>query len=211
MFRTNPQDFFCQKYWHAIKKQVSSNKQHYEKPSLFDYNAYNYALLSIKESDKELVKLGDLDLSFKLFEPSKKKYVMWRGVTNLYCQKNRILKDYFNKCKNIKPGEILYLKEFPYVSCERDFAKSYILNLKDNENILFEIKIPKGTRFLNNGFRSVLPRCSKFLCTDTRKIKEKETTYQHIKLTLLPKDTQQESELKENFIQKILSFVGRFY
>lgn len=216
MLRANSQDFFCQKYWRAIRKQVSSNKQNYKNPDLFDYNDYNYVLLGIKKNTGNQIKLGDLDLSFKLFEPAKKKYVMWRGVTDpsYFYENIPTLNNYFNKCKNIKTGEILCMKEFSYISCDCAYAKNFICSPND-VNILFEIEIPEGTRFFNNGTRNVLPRCSKFLCTSTKKIKDKKKTYQHIKLTLLPKDTQQESELKENFIQKILnklcSFVGRFF
>lgn len=208
MLRTNPRELFCQKYWQTIKRQTRIQKQEYQKPDLFDYNTYNYILLGINKPNKKQIKLCDLDLSFKLLEPSKKKYTLWRGITDpsFYFENAPILKKYFNKCKNIQPGEILYMKELPYLSNDCNHAKSYISNLaKDYVNILFEIEIPKGTCFFNNGCRSVLRRCSKFLCTDTQRIKDKEKTYQHIKLTLLPQNIQQKSGLKENFIQKILN------
>jgi len=97
------------------------------------------------------------------------------------------------------------MKEFSYVSYNCNDAKSYISNLaKDYVNILFEIEVPKGTRFFNNGCRSVLQRCSKFLCTDTQRIKDGKKTYQHIKLTLLPHDIEQDADLQENFIHKIV-------
>lgn len=144
-----------------------------------------------------------MDLSFKLLEPCRKKCIMWRGVTNPSFLYPDILEiaNYFNKCKNIKPGQILYTKEFAYTSYDSNYAKSFISKLsKDFENILFEIEIPKGAKFLNEGDINILQRCSKFLCRKTQRVKDGEKTFQHIQLTMLPRDIQP----KENFIQKVL-------
>lgn len=182
-------ELFCQQYWKKRMQTVRSKNNH-NMPSLFDYNDYNLMVLGINSS-KPQKSLENLDLSFKLSEPSKEKHICWRGITNpsyLY-SKSFELTNYFNKCKNVQPGEILYMKEFPYVTPSCDYAKSYISNLaKDYDNILFEIEVPEGTLFLNNGDRNVLQRCSKFLCTDTKRVKDNDKIYQHIKLTLLPRD-----------------------
>lgn len=199
-------ELFCQQYWRKRMQTVNS-KNNYNMPSLFDYHDYNLLVLGVNSSKTQNL-LGILDLSFKLFKPSKEKYIFWRGITNPFYMysKSSKLTDYFNKSKNIQPGEILYMKEFPYVSSSCDYAKSHISNLSKNYiNILFEIEIPKGTVFLNNGDRNILQRCSKFLCTDTKRVKDNNKIYQHIKLKLLSRDVQYNNKYKENFIERIFN------
>lgn len=205
------QELFCQKYWRKMKNKALLSKIGRQEPHLFDYHDCNYNILNINTSKTTDNKsLGNLDLAFKFFEPSKEKYTTWRGVTNpLYYKKDLTqLNNYFEKCKNIKLGEILYMNEFPYVSMDYKYAMAYISNAaKDYEHILFEIEIPEGTCFLNDICRNVLQRCSKFLCTGTEKVQDGEKTFQHIKLTLLPRDVQYNNEVKEDesFLQRVLN------
>lgn len=215
--KTQTQELFCQQYWRKVKNKALLPKTQWEKPHLFDYHDCNYDILNLNPSrprDKKL--LGNLDLSFKFFEPSKEKYTTWRGVTNPLAryEYEPELNNYFEKCKNIKPGEILYMKEFPYVSIDCDYAKTYINPYaKDHEHILFEIEIPEGTCFLDGMYRSVLQRCSKFLCTGTEKAKDGDRNFQHIKLTLLPRDVQYNDKVNkdESFLQRILNKLKKVF
>lgn len=202
-------ELFCHKYWRQMKKRATSNPDE-NRVGLFDYSDFNLVTLGIN-SDKPSKPLRDLDLSFRMFEPSKKAYVTWRGVSDPSClyADNKTLVNYFNKCKNVQVGETLCMKEFPYVSASPHYAKSFISNnAKDYVNILFEIEIPKGTRFYNNCDRNVLQRSSRFMCTDTKRVQDKDSTYQHIKLTLLPRENQPDTSPKPNLIQRILNKVG---
>lgn len=207
-------ELFCHKYWQNISQKVAHNKNNYFEPGLFDYNTFNLNVLGINPFKCKKL-LGRLDLSFKQFKPTKEKITVWRGITNpsSFYQDIPELFDYFNKCRNIRPGEIIYMREFPYTSCSCDYAKSFISNLsKDFVNLLFEIEIPKGTRLLYDGDRNVLQRCSKYLCTDNKMINDnKKGIYQHIKLTLLPRDVQQHETLKENLIKILKNLFPKLY
>ncbi len=72
--KTKQQELFCQKYWRAVKKQAAQNNHSKERVYLCDYYGYNHILLGINPTNENSKKLlGKLDLSFKLFKPSKKK------------------------------------------------------------------------------------------------------------------------------------------
>lgn len=203
--KASKQELFCQKYWQKMGVRLNSEKNRYCSPCLFDYSNYNYYVLGISPCKPKL--LWDLDASFKASKLSKERIIVWRGITNpsyLYPDNSQI-GNYFDKCKNIKPGEILYMKEFPYITNSKNYAMSFISNFYKTTNLLFEIEIPKGTPLPFDINRTVLQRCSKFVCTDTQRVKDNGITYQHIKLTLLPRDIQYGNGLKENYISKLLN------
>lgn len=199
------QELFCQKYWQKMGARLTSEKRRYDVPSLFDYSYHNYNVLGISPCDHKL--LGELDASFKVSELSKEKITVWRGVSNpsYFYPDNQQIGNYFEKCKNIQPGETLYMVEFPYITNSKDYATSFISNFSKATNLLFEIEIPKGTPLPFDSNRTVLQRCSKFVCTDTQKVKDNRKTYQHIKLKLLPRDVKYDNTQKENGVSKLLN------
>lgn len=52
--------------------QTVNSKNNYNMPSLFDYHDYNLLVLGVNSSKTQNL-LGILDLSFKLFKPSKER------------------------------------------------------------------------------------------------------------------------------------------
>lgn len=205
--KTKSQELFCQKYWRAVRQKAIKSKDYIEEPHLFDYTSFNRVLLGVAYQTPKKY-LGKLDLSFKLCEPSAEAYTTWRGVTDPSFYGLDILKDYFNKCKNIKPGETLYLKEFPYTSKQINEAKFFMSGFAtDYVNILFEIEIPKGTPLFSDGIRKVIQRYSKYECVGTKRVKEGDMTYQHIKLKLLPREIQHTETKDMSFVDKCLSEV----
>ena len=205
MPKTSKQELFCQKYWQKMVGQLNSAENRYCSPCLFDYSSHNCNVLGISPCKPKL--LGNLDASFKVSELSKEKITVWRGIKNpsSFYPNNPQIENYFEKCKNIQPGETLYMNEFPYITNSKDYAMSFISNFYKATNLLFEIEIPKGTPLPFDSHRTVLQRGSKFVCTDTQRVKDNGITYQHIKLTLLPRDIQYGNGLKENYISKLLN------
>lgn len=201
------QELFCQKYWQKMRSMVNSDKNCYCRTSLFSYSSHNYNVLGINPHKPQF--LRDLDLSFKVSKLNKEKFIAWRGITaSSYFYPNATgIANYFNKCKNIQPGEVFYMKEFPYITVQEDYAKSFISSSSKDVNILFEIEIPKGVPLPFNNGRTVLQRCSKFLCTETKRVNDMGKTYQHIKLKLLPRDVQYNNVSKENFVSKLFKKV----
>lgn len=197
------QELFCQKYWRKILNNHINADNNCCRPDLFDYSSHTCNVLGLNLDSTYGVR--DLDLSFKVSKLSKEKFVAWRGVTNPSCfyPEGSVIANYFDKCKNIQPGEIFYMKGYPYITCSEDYAKSFISNLSKDVNILYEIEIPKGTPLPFDRNRTVLQRCSKFLCTDSRRVNDSGKIYQHIKLTLLPRDVQYDNVSQENLISKL--------
>lgn len=75
----------------------------------------------------------------------------------------------FEEAINLKPGEIIAMREYAYVTTNINYAaKGYT----GDKGILYEINIPKGARISTRGHESVMPRYSRFKCISNETLED---------------------------------------
>ena len=180
----NNKNLFCHQYWQRVLK----NNKNIPDAGRFDFNDANYELMGL--SNEYYGHLGALiknnDLALKLLSaPIKKDIVLWRGITNpnIYKDIPKYLDNKFKKCSNLKKGDVFYMPEYSFWSSNKNEA----LNYAAQNGIIYELKIPKGTKLLEKIY-PIFKRASKFLCVNNTEIKKGNNKLNHIKLELLPRD-----------------------
>ena len=188
---TKTAELFCRKYWNNVKNQV------HKIPSVsrFDFNDASYEIMCLDNVYQSMGTLGKLikknDLVQKLSEkPVTKDVVLYRGISEpvIFNTNTNYIKSLFNKCINLKKGNTLYMPEYSFWSESKSVAFQYKQSpQQEQRGILYELNVPKGFKLYHKIY-PILRRYSKFLCTDNKKIINNNSQYNHIKLTLLPRD-----------------------
>ena len=187
---TKSKPLFCEEYWAKRSiKNFFKLKRSDQVSHRFDLHDVNYFLLGYTGSnsnpktllyaDHPPITIHDVilatDKEFKNLKPTKEKTTVWRGI-----QEFEIFSDRFEKCYNVKKGEIIYMPEYAFADEEKLYAEGYA---RGNKAILYEINVPKGVK-LSTKRHYIFPRYSKFECIDS----EEKENYKLIKLDYLPKD-----------------------
>ena len=196
-------ELFCQKYW---KRFLSQNATPVESLSesfhIHDTNLYligGYKPISGKNLTSVIAMT---DKEFKLYKPTDKKLTLWRGICGVEMYKHPYMKLLMAKCKKLKKGDILCMREYAYATDKKEQAQGIYTQ---NDGILYEITVPKGSRIADD-WNYIFPRYSKFLCTENTAVKEENENYRLIKLTYLqPNSPLPQKPKQETFWQKLKS------
>lgn len=191
-------ELFCHKYWQQVLKNTTTISS---PAGRFDFRDANEELMGLNNFHlphtylNELIKNNDLTLKL-LSKPIPQKLVLWRGIPNpLNSDDNSLkyLQNLFQKCINLKKNEVIHMPEYSFWTDRKQTALRYANDqiLKSPNGILYELTVPKNSNLYTKIY-TILQRYSKFLCTDNTQIIEDGKTYNHIKLTLLPKDIELE-------------------
>lgn len=182
---SNTQELFCQKYWHTILKKKITNPE----ISRFDIADINLNLMRLDNNQlsnnelQALIKHSDIALNL-LSKPIKNDITLWRGIPKPD-KSHKYIKNLFNISTKLKKGDTFYIPQYSFWTTNPQIALKYA-----NQNgLIYELKISKGTNIFEKIF-PILQRASKFLCTQNTKIKENNLKLNHIKLKLLPRDTE---------------------
>lgn len=199
--KTLKEDTFCHKYWQQIKTEGMLKPTNTTSVRLHGYlNGINHHLvtgaspknmdinfMSLDLTPREMITLTDID--FKKLKPTTEPIKAFRSIG----EKPDFFSEYklYKKRLNIKKGETIDMKEYAYATSDINYAKNYLTN---NNGILYEIEIPKGSRVSITGENNdtneiIFPRSSKFTCVDKEHIKNKDNDYMRIKLRyILPEE-----------------------
>lgn len=177
------QELFCQQYWNKVL--AGKTKQYDHLSQEFDLHGINYYLLAglFPMNENSLNKIiSTTDKELKLFKPTKKALTLWRGIRNPKPYDNKIFLKKFDKCKDLKEGDILTMPEYAYAAENKQYAEFYA-SYKDG--ILYEINVPKGSKIGDSHFY-IFPRASKFKCKGNELVENDRVQYHHIKLDYIP-------------------------
>lgn len=181
---------FCQQYWERVlngaKTLEETSVKHHENLTHVNTSAilrtYN-TWFSQKELRQIIIQS---DKEFKLLKPLEKDITLWRGVSEPPMMEHKRFMKSFDKAYETKKGDVIFMSEYPYASDEKNYAELY--SSYGYRGIFYEIKVPKGAK-VSKTWAYVLPRYSKFECTGTEEIKDKDRVTKLIKLKyLLPKE-----------------------
>ncbi len=183
---TPAKELFCKTYWKNVLKDIDK----IPKACRFDFSDANDSLMLLSYNCNLDALIKNNDLAQKvLARPIKNPLTLWRGIANpanTLGNKPNYIKFIFQKCINLKKGDILYMPEYSFWTDSKEIAlqcahNSSILN---QPSILYELRLPEGTNIYEKIF-PIFKRCSKFLCKENNKVTENSTVYNHIKLKLL--------------------------
>ncbi len=176
----NNKKLFCQQYWQNVLKK---NK---EIPNVgrFDFADVNDELMGFNNnylsSGHLEFRLKNNDLAQKLLsKPAENDITLWRGIQQPN-EKYKYAKNMFEKCSNLKSGDVFYMPEYSFWSENKKEAMSYA----NKNGIIYELKVPKGTNILQLIY-PIFKRASKFLCTKNTLILEGKNKLNYITLNLL--------------------------
>ena len=173
----------CQQYW----DRVLQDSKPLTASAVTDHNLLsevNFMLLrrnhkgSIisKFTAEKIIKKSDKE--FKLLKPLEEALTLWRGVSQPRWREEKFV-DEFIHSYNVKPGDIIHMKEYAFASKMKSGAEVYT---KSNyRSILYEIEVPKGSR-ISYSFNYVFPRYSKFECVDVNEVRSESGIKKIIKL-----------------------------
>ncbi len=189
--KVKTKELFCRQYWKNVKEHVHTLPT----ISRFDFNDASYEIMCLDNVYQSMGTLGKLikknDLVQKLSErPVSQDFVLYRGISEpvIYNTNTKYIEALFKKCINLKKGNFLYMPEYSFWSDSKKIAFQYKHSPnQERQGILYELKIPKGTKLYQKAY-TILRRYSKFLCIDNKMIMQNNEKYNHIKLTLLPRD-----------------------
>lgn len=165
--------------------------------SIFDFYDANYELMGLDNSYlssgnlNHIVKQNDLVQNLEL-KRTKKDMVLWCGIENPSTYEGErfsYVKNLFNKCINLKKGDIFHMPEYSFWSNNKSVALIYAKpkSTVEEQGLVYELRVPKGSEVYENSHH-IFRRYSKFLCTDNQKVVDGNKIYNHIKLELLPRD-----------------------
>ena len=197
------QELFCQKYWKRIlskeNKPVNKLSQSFHIHEINQYLIGGYRPMAGKNI-ANIVRETDKD--FKFFKPTDKELVLWRGIDDTEIYKHPYIQALNSKCKKLKEGEILRMREYAYATDDKEYAQIY----NQDNGIMYEITVPKGSKIADD-WNYTFPRESRFLCTQNCVVKEKNKRYNLIKLTYLSKQNPLTKSKKENTNDRIKNFI----
>lgn len=202
------QELFCKKYWKRVLSQNTTPVTKLSKSfSIREANQYligGYKPMGIKRITGVI---AATDKDFKLYKPIEKELVLWRGICGAEVYKHPYMEALIEKCKKLKKGDILRMREYAYASDDKTYAQDIYTQ---DDGILYEITVPKGARIADD-WNHTFPRESMFLCTENTVEKENNKKYNLIKLTyILPENnieiqSNQSNKNKKSFWEKMIS------
>ena len=146
--------------------------------------------------------IAETDKDFKIFKKTDKELTLWRGICGAELYKHPYMETLITKCKKLKEGDILRMREYAYATDDKTYAEKIYTQ---DDGILYEITVPKGAQIADD-WNYTFPRESMFLCTQNELVKDKDKKYHLIKLTYLLPDNNNESspnQKKQSFLQKL--------
>lgn len=179
---------FCQKYWQNIltntKKIPTTDRFNLRDANLEIMNLSN--IYSKPGELSNLIKTNDLAQKFnsKLTDED---MILWRGIQSPLDDDSNYVKKLFNKCINLKKGDIFYMPEYSFWADSKNAALTYAAPKIAKRSLLYELSLPKGSEVYNIIYY-ILRRYSKFICIDNKEVIEGYSKYNHIKLEPLPRD-----------------------
>ena len=197
------QELFCKKYWERVFskdcKTVDKLSQSWDIREVNQYLIGGYKPMG-RKNIAGIIAATDKD--FKLYKPIEKELILWRGICGAEIYKHPYMEALIEKCKKLKKGDILRMREYAFASDDKTYAQDIYTQ---DDGILYEITVPKGARIADD-WNYIFPRESMFLCTQNELVKDKDKKYHLIKLTYLLPDNNNESsrnQKKQSFLQKL--------
>ena len=175
-------NLFCQQYWHKVLK----NNKEVPNVGRFDFADVNDELMGFNNyylpSGHLESKIKNNDLAQKLLsKPAENDITLWRGITRPN-ERYKYAKNMFEKCSNLKSGDVFYMPEYSFWSENKKEAMNYA----NKNGIIYELKISKGTNILQRIY-PIFQRASRFLCIKNTFIAEGNNKLNYITLNLLSK------------------------
>lgn len=205
------QELFCHKYW---KRMLANNNEQVNNLSqsfcIHEINQYLIGGYKPMKTENIMSAIAATDRDFKCYKKTEEKLTLWRGIDGAEMFKNPFMEALLKKCKKLKKGDILRMREYAFATDERIFAEGYT----QNKGILYEITVPKGSRIADD-WHYIFPRESKFLCTKNKPVNKNGRKFRHIKLTYLTDEQYNEAKkpnksiwekLKMFLVQKIAPY-----
>lgn len=186
--------FFCQKYWQNAIPRAKATEDLLWRDRL-DFTNANKSILGLTANDnysKRITRFGikHNDLIMRATsERTKNNLTVWRGIPKKINNIQQHIVHLYNKCVNLKKGDILYMPEYSFWATKRCYALERATDFSSSKSgILYELTLPKGYNLYKNVY-PILPRASQFKCISNTKIKclKKDFQYNLIKLELLPR------------------------
>lgn len=196
---SQPKNFLCQIYWDSLlgeKKSLGRSLDHSISSKL---HRVNYCLAVGKHDGLSILLnkfIAKADLAFKQLKPTSKNMTIWRGIGKPYSCASNMAKTKFEKTLNLKKGDVIFMPEYAYATNLKNLAEDYA----DDNGILYEIIVPKGSKINQSSYCYNFPRSSRFECIETKNISGKQN-YRLIKLKYLNPQEQPKS-----FFSKIKSY-----
>lgn len=197
------QELFCKKYWKRVFskdcKTVDKLSQSWDIREVNQYLIGGYKPMG-RKNIAGIIAATDKD--FKLYKPIEKELILWRGICGAEIYRHPYMEALIEKCKKLKKGDILRMREYAYASDDKAYAEGIYTQ---DDGILYEITVPKGAQIADD-WNHTFPRESMFLCTQNELVKDKDKKYHLIKLTYLLPDNNNESspnQKKQSFLQKL--------
>lgn len=201
------QELFCKKYWERVFskdcKTVDKLSQSWDIREVNQYLIGGYKPMG-RKNIAGIIAATDKD--FKLYKPIEKELILWRGICGAEIYKHPYMEALIEKCKKLKKGDILRMREYAFASDDKTYAQDIYTQ---DDGILYEITVPKGARIADD-WNYRFPRESMFLCTQNDVVKENNKNFRLIKLTyLLPKShkTTNKESIKKNFWSNIKNII----
>ena len=191
---------FCEQYWKKCKADNLLREKNTQSVTLHgELNGINHFFITganPKNMDticgrsgytaREMIQLTDFE--FKRIKPTEEKLNVFRCIG----EKPEFFSEYklYQKRLDIKPDDIINMREYAYATSDISYAKCYLPN---NKGIIYDIEVPAGARVSRTGFDKqdeiVFPRNAKFQCINTRKVKQDDADYLEVKLRYIkPKE-----------------------
>lgn len=183
---------FCHKYW---QKVLAKAKEIPERDT-FDFWDANLELMGLSNFYSQMGDLAHIigrnDLAQKLKSKlTDNDMILWRGIQKpgeeFQDEKANYAKKLFDKSINLKKGDIFHMPVYSFWTDERHSAEIFASLKTAHQALIYELSLPKGSEVYQNR-HFIFRRYSKFICTDNQKVIEGNTTYNHIKLELLPRE-----------------------
>lgn len=216
LLQPKPGEFFCQTYWRSIFAQdskIPDTDRFRYRVNKYNVFAANQALHGVEEDislePKKLQKIiSRTDKEIRSYSPTVLGKTLWRGITTpeFHSSPPQFTVRLYENCFKLKEGDIIYMKEFPFMSSIKKTAQNYSIS-PGKENLLYNITIPDGMHILRKGNMYILPRYSKFVCTGSQRFTENNRVFKQINLKLLPRDIN--TFKKKNIPQKLFGLLNK--
>ena len=187
------QKLFCRQYWDSCAAENNLRPLSRDYVTLHgQLNGINHFFVSGGNPEhlsqkfmytgltpKEMI--SKTDREFKRIKPTEKILTAFRCIG----EKPDFFSEYtlYKKRLDIQKGDIINMREYAYATSDISYARGYLTN---DRGILYEIEIPEKARVSVKGQGTnneiVFPRSSRFECTETKRIKNDNEDYLHVKL-----------------------------